>query len=248
MWQIIGISCLAGLSTPLGAWIVLRLRTLSARTLSFFLGLASGIMVTVILTDLMPMSIKLGGHRTFFWGACAGWIFLWGIRFLVNRAVRSPVTHNDSHAKQTNPFRALGWFIAIAIALHDIPEGIAIGAGGAAQHSLAIVVAVAIAIHNIPEGMSIAAPMLLGGEARSRVFLTTVVTGFVTPLGTLISLLIVRFSGSFISLSLAFASGAMACVVTQDMLPHSLAQSRLNTIVGASVGALVMFFVTSVGV
>lgn len=248
MWQIIGISCLAGLSTPLGAWIVLRLPKLSARMLSFFLGLASGIMVTVILLDLMPMSIKLGGHHAFLLGACAGWVFLWGIRTLVNRSFRPPVTEGESQSNQADSFRALGWFIAIAIALHDIPEGIAIGAGGAAEHSLAFVVAIAIAVHNIPEGMSIAAPMLLGGESKTRVFLTTVVTGFVTPLGTLISLLIVHFSGSFISLSLAFASGAMACVVTQDMLPQSLAESRLNTIVGAFVGALVMFFVTSVGV
>ena len=231
MWRVMAISFLAGMSTPVGGWIVLRFKHLATRTLALFLGLAAGVMVTVVITELMPASIRSGGRSLFLTGAASGWLFMWVVRMVLVRLMKQRAPAGANHT-----FLQMGWFIAIAIALHDIPEGLAIGAGNAVEEGLGLLIALAIALHNIPEGMSIAAPLRLGGVKRSTILVITAATGLVTPIGTAVSLWLFSVSSLFVALSLAFASGAMTFVVANDIFPEALQQSLLYTAVGMALG------------
>ncbi|MDA8200312.1 MAG: ZIP family metal transporter [Thermaerobacter sp.] len=232
-------SLLAGLFTPVGAWFILSRRRVSPATLSFTLALASGVMVTVVATELVPTGLRLAGGPTLLAAGVAGALLLALLR-------GAAAEWQGSGAGEPSRLRFVGWFIAIAIALHDIPEGMAIGAGDAVGRSLGIVIAFAIALHNIPEGMSIAAPLALAGEPRRRILLATAAIGLVTPLGTLLSLAIGHLGPEWSAMVLGLASGAMVYVVGRDTLPESLAASRPIALAGTAAGAALMLALAAV--
>ncbi|MCF8564924.1 ZIP family metal transporter [Alicyclobacillus tolerans] len=240
VWTIVGISFLSGLSTPVGAWIVTRFQRLSREMLALLLGVAGGIMVTVVAVELMPTSIAVGGQRVFWAGAAAGWVFLW----LLQKAFRHP-DDTGGVEQQHAEYRKLGWLIAIAISLHDLPEGLAIGAGDAVTHQIGVVIALAIAFHNLPEGMSIGAPLVMAGVSKRRILWSTLLIGMITPLGTMFSIWLFSVSQVFIALSLAFASGTMAFVVAQDILPEAFRHSAWYTSAGAFGGTALMFAISA---
>lgn len=241
MWEIVWISFLSGMATPLGGWIVLRFRRLSERLLGFFLGLAAGIMMTVVLTELMPASLRAGGGELFVVGAASGWLLMQLLRSLLNAGMGQQLAQHEKAA-----FLQMGWFIALAIALHDMPEGLAIGAGNAVHRDIGVIIALAIALHNIPEGMSIAVPLRLAGVKGLKILWVTFLAGITTPLGTILSLGLLTISPAFISLSLAFASGAMAYVVAQSILPEALHAHKGAAVAGIVAGTAVMVVLAAV--
>ena len=229
------------MSTPLGGWIVTAFPRLSSRWLSIILGMAAGIMLTVVITELMPSSVRTAGPRIFLVGVAIGWAFMVLTSYVVRRVSGD---HDDGSA--ISHFRNMGWFITIAMALHDLPEGIAIGAGDAVHRELGAIIALAIAIHNIPEGMGIAAPLRLAGVSKSHILAITFFTGLVTPVGTFISLAFVHVSNQFLSLSLAFAAGAMLYVVAKNILPASLTENWGLTALGGGFGTGIMLLVSQI--
>ena len=239
MWGVIGISFLAGMSTPLGGWLVLQIRRMSYRILTVLLGMAAGIMITVILSELIPASLSSGSHDLFLTGFVSGWLLMWGLKKIVGTFMKTRMVMGE-----TGVYLKMGWFIAIAMAIHDLPEGLAIGAGNAIEHKIGLVIALAIALHNIPEGMSIAAPMRMGGVTRAKVLWVTFFTGLVTPLGTVAAIWLITVANAFIALSLAFASGAMAFVVAQDILPEAWHTDKFYAIAGAVSGSALMMAMT----
>lgn len=235
MWEIVGISFLSGMATPIGGWIVLRFRRLSEKWLGFFLGLATGIMLTVVFTELMPASLLSGGRELFVSGALSGWLMMHALRKLLNAGMKRQTTQQGKAA-----FLQMGWFITLAIALHDMPEGLAIGAGDAVHPDVGMVIALAIALHNIPEGMSIAIPLRLAGVQGWKILWITFLAGITTPLGTILSVGLLSISSAFISMSLAFASGAMAYVVAQSILPEALHAHKGAAMTGIAAGTAVI--------
>lgn len=229
------------MSTPLGGFLGTQFSTVTKKTLAYFLGMAAGIMVTVVVVDLMPASLRApGGSEFFVWGALAGWLFLWGIRRIVARLDQTAVD-----PLQPN-FRQMGIFIAVAIGLHDLPEGLAIGAGHAVQAQVGLIIALAIAMHNVPEGMSVAMPLLMSGMRRSKVVLLTAELGLITPFGTLLALLLFHISQAFIAISLAFASGSMAFVVARDIFPEAVHAKTSFALLGVVSGAFIMIAVHAI--
>lgn len=235
MGEIVWISFLSGMATPLGGWIVLGFHRLSERMLALFLGLATGIMAIVVLTELMPASIQAGSREGFVLGAVCGWIFMAVLRRVFHSAMANTGLNGEKAA-----FLQMGGFIALAIALHDLPEGLAIGAGDKVNPGIGVAIALAIALHNIPEGMSIAVPLRLAGVRGWQVIWVTFLAGLTTPLGTVISLWLFSVSDAFVSLSLAFAGGAMAYVVSRDILPEALLADKFFACLGAFAGTAVM--------
>lgn len=121
----------------------------------------------------------------------------------------------------------------IAIGLHNIPEGIAIGAGGSHDQQLGTLLAIMIALHSIPEGMAIAAPLLAGGISKGKVILLTALSGAATLFGGLLGIWLGSISDTSIALSLSVAGGAMPYVVFGEIIPQSvvMTKSRKATIV-----------------
>ena len=144
-----------------------------------------------------------------------------------------------------------GMVMACAIALHNLPEGMTIGAsyasnGGVLDRS-AFVLAVILGLHDIPEGMAISVPLISGGMSRGKAVILTALSGLPTVLGALIGYAIGGMGAVGLALSLGFASGAMLYVVFGEILPQAILMyhSKLpafSAIIGMLVGILIIFY------
>ncbi len=134
--------------------------------------------------------------------------------------------------------------IAVGIALHDFPEGIAIAAGYSAEADLGLLIAIAITLHNIPEGMACTAPLWMGGMRRRHIAMMMVVVSLITPAGALAGYWLFSISPELLSLLLAFAAGAMAYIVVVELVPQSLRSGPLFAALGGAAGLGLMHILT----
>ncbi len=162
--------------------------------------------------------------------------------------------HYNEHKKQ-NSSRQLfiaGLVMAAAIALHNLPEGMVIGAsfatdaGSSMLSKSGIVMAIVIGLHNIPEGMAVAVPLCSGGMKKTKSVFVTAASGIPTILGAVLGYFIGMLSPLALALALSFASGAMLYVVFGELLPESILiwRSKLpafGTLVGVIVGLLIIY-------
>ena len=154
--------------------------------------------------------------------------------------------------KKDNKFALFmaGLVMASAIALHNVPEGMTIGASYASNNgvmgSAALILAVLIGLHNIPEGMAVSVPLISGGMSKPKAVLITALSGVPTILGALLGYAIGDIGAVGLALSLGFASGAMLYVVFGEILPQAILMyhSKLpsfTVIAGVLVGILIIF-------
>lgn len=232
-------SLLAGLATVLGGLFVLLFGRPSYKLLALLLGIASGVMLSVVAVDLLPSALQHGSAWSTALGFSVGVLSLAAFDNLLSRRRnhrRKSVHWRDTYAR-------LGILVALGIALHDLPEGLAIGAGFAATHDLGSLLTLAIGLHNVPEGIGMSAPLLFGGWKPWKIVLLTLLVALVTPLGTLLSLILVNVSRKFIAVCLAFAAGAMVFVVADELIPTSHDSSRLLTSFGLTLGFVLILLV-----
>jgi ZIP family zinc transporter len=224
--EILIYSTLAGLATSLGAVIVVIYGRPKPRILSGMLGFASGIMLAIAAMELLPAALSMG---TVFLTAGG---FVLGAALMAVLDVALPHVHlgackveedfTPSNGIMPDPqLMKLGWFIAIGIGLHNIPEGLAIGAGYLNSPAMGLAIVVGLAFHNIPEGMATACPLLLGGMTPWRIVLLTLLVGMMTPLGTLIGAFLFSAGEAFVAMAMAFAAGAMIYIVSDELIPQS---------------------------
>lgn len=216
--QIIGISALAGAATGLGAVIVIIFGKPSKPLMSLTLGFASGIMLAISAFDLLPEAVNLGGMVNAVSGFLLGAGLLFGLDTLIPHI---HIGEGKTESGGNGHFLKLGYFIFLGIALHNLPEGLAIGAGYSASQALGAAIAIALALHNIPEGMATASPLMLGGMNKVKVVGLTSLAGLMTPLGTGLGIILININPGFISLSLGLAAGAMVYIVSDELIPES---------------------------
>ncbi|KUO51261.1 MAG: hypothetical protein APF76_17420 [Desulfitibacter sp. BRH_c19] len=234
MLQVLLLSLLAGFATFLGGLSVLILGKPTEKSLAVFLGLAIGIMLGVVVLDLLPSAYTYGTILTTFYGFIFGILFLLLMDQLLN--IISPTTPAQRDMRY---LLNMGYLIAIGIALHDLPEGIAIAVGYAAKENLGWLIALAIGLHNIPEGMATAAPLRMGGMKPVTILIVIGFVSLFTPIGTLIGLFIISISPEKISFLLALAGGAMSYIVFFELIPEARQRhpnyARLGAIIGFGV-------------
>ncbi len=268
-------TALAGVAgTGLGGLIGAMLQKDSNRTVSLLLSFAGGVMLSVVCFDLATEAVETGVGIWVAVGAIAfGVAITYILNYLIDRKTNPEVPHIDEnhpktaddldelihfdhweqhHASQDSK---LGLFVAgvvmaSAIALHNVPEGMTIGASYASDNGVmggaALVLAVLIGLHNIPEGMAVSVPLISGGMPKWKAVLITAASGIPTILGALLGYLLGEIGPMGLTLSLGFASGAMLYVVFGEILPQSILMyhSKLpafSTIVGILVGMLIIF-------
>lgn len=238
MLEIIIISFLAGLMTVFGALATIGIKRTSRRTLGGILGLASGIMLGVVAMDLLPSSWQLGGGNALFGGLIFGW-------FLVSFLARIMGIGQNRQIKGSQAYLVkLGYLVATGIALHDLPEGIAIAAGYAATPHLGWMITLAIGLHNIPEGMAMAAPLVMGGKSNKGIIGTSMLVSLVTPLGAMLGLFILKASPNLIALLLSLASGTMLYIVLKELWPEGKRQSPAFTVLGGLLGLVIVLILS----
>lgn len=214
-----------------------------------FLGFASGVMVAASVWSLLIPSMDMSSHmgRLAFVPAAAG--FLLGILFLLMLDEIIPHLHMDTDQPEGPE---AGWkkstMLVLAVTLHNIPEGMAVGvafAGLLAQNGSitlagALALSIGIAIQNFPEGAIISLP-LKEAAGRSRAFVYGMLSGIVEPIGAVLMLVLAEFLGPVLPYFLSFAAGAMIYVVVEELIPESAQGEHSNVAtIGFAVGFAVM--------
>ncbi len=211
-------STIAGLATALGAGIVVVLGKPTTRILSLLLGFAAGVMLAISTLELLPEAIEMGGAGTALIG------FLLGVALMNLLDHLIPHLHfKNGNCCQPGQVEMLkvGYLIFIGIAVHNVAEGLAIGAGMVARPELGVAIAIAIGIHNIPEGMATAVPLGMGGVPGGRLVAMAAAAGLMTAVGAGIGGLIFQSSVGMVAGALGFAAGAMFYIVGDELIPHA---------------------------
>ena len=230
-----------GGATVIGALIGFIFKGLSHKFSDIVLSFAAGVMLAAAVLGLVVPSLELGGEYgiiTTVLGIFAGAIALNLIDKLVPHLHRMAGVDIESH-RSTGVDKVL--LFVTAIAIHNLPEGIAAGVGfGSGDTAQALIIAGGIALQNIPEGMVIISPMLAAGVKPSRTFLLAMATGLIEVVGTLIGYFAVSIASFILPFALAFAGGTMLYVISDEMIPetHSHGGER-----GATYALLVGFSV-----
>lgn len=211
--------------------------------MSFILSFASGLMLAIVCFDLLPEAFNLTNLPTVFLGILLGIIMMIICDLLVDKKF-----NNSNKFKQNkNDLLKTGIIVSIGLALHNFPEGLAIGSGFGASIKLGLSLAIAICLHDIPEGISMAVPMKNGGIKKGKVIFYVVLSGITTGIGAFFGAIIGEISQSVIAMCLAFAAGAMIYIVSGELTPeaNSLYKGRMSAI-GSILGLLIGIFAMSI--
>nr|WP_326185157.1 ZIP family metal transporter [uncultured Oscillibacter sp.] len=231
------ITAAAGIGgTGLGGGLGCLFRRDSSRTVSLLLSFAAGVMVAVVCFDLLEEAAGQGSLARVAAGVLAGHGVTAGLHLLLERGRRW---------RRSGLFLA-GVVMAAAIALHNVPEGMVIGASFAGRDAgSGWTMAAVIGLHNIPEGMAVSVPLAAGGERRSRAAGTAALTGAPTVLGAVAGFCLGTMGPAALAAALSFASGAMLYVVFGELLPEAEAlwRSRLPAL-AAVAGVVVGMWIT----
>ena len=215
-----------GGATLVGALIGFAFKNISHRFSDIILSFAAGVMLAAAVLGLVIPSVEYGsawGMPTALLITVAG-IFVGALCLnLVDKLV--PHLHGLAgveREKHENGSLSKVLLFVMAIAIHNLPEGIAAGVGfGSGDNAGAMIIAGGIALQNIPEGMVIIAPMLAAGVSKKRTLLIAALTGLVEVVGTLIGYLAVSISTAILPFALAFAGGTMLYVISDEMIPET---------------------------
>ena len=280
LWIII-ITFISGvIGTGLGGIVGAAFKKDSSKTVSLLLSFAAGVMLSVVCFDLIQDGLEelsaMGGWGV---GIVIGGVLLgYGVVYLLNCLIDRKTDHEVEHIDASHPKTAddldelihsnhwgahasrndssyqmfiAGVVMACAIALHNMPEGMVIGAAFATDVSevfsrSGLVLAIIIGLHNIPEGMSVSVPLIAGGMNRGRAVLLTALSGLPTVLGALLGFWLGMIGPVFLALALSFASGAMLYVVFGELMPAAILMWRSKMpafaiLIGVMVGMVIIY-------
>lgn len=239
------------LGTALGAGTVFIMKKeMGAKLQKSLLGFAAGVMIAASVWSLLLPSIEMAGEQ-----GVIGWIpaavgFLLGILFLLVLDTLIPHLHLDKEKPEgVKANLKKSTMLALAVTLHNIPEGMAVGvvfSGVLAQDALislagAFALSVGIAIQNFPEGAIISMPLLGEGITRRRAFLYGTASGIVEPVAAVVTILLTGIIYPVLPYLLSFAAGAMIYVVVEELIPESQAGEHTNIgTIGVAVGFVLM--------
>ena len=191
--------------TTIGGLLGIFIKKNSNKFLSFILSFASGLMMSIICFDLIPEALEISNIYSSILG------ILIGIATMVfcDIIVKNKFNKKEKEYLNNNDLLRTGIIVSIGLAIHNFPEGLAIGSGFGASLKLGLSLAIAICLHDIPEGISMAVPMKNGGMKKSKVIYYVILSGVTTGIGAFFGAIIGSISEEIIAMCLSFAAGAM---------------------------------------
>lgn len=275
-WMVIITAIAGVGGTGLGGLIGAVLRRDSSKVVSLLLAFAGGVMAAVVCFDLLPGAFRPEGATETFsvWyivlGTIIGFVLVYLLNLWIDRSTNPEIRHIDAnhpqtaddideliHADHYNKHKnekvqaskelfIAGVVMAAAIAIHNMPEGMVIGASyagdaGAITGGAGFLIAIVIGLHNIPEGMAVSVPLISGGMSKRRAIAITALSGAPTILGAIFGYSLGLLSPAWLSISLSFAGGAMLYVVFCELFPEAFliwkskapgAMALIGTLVG----------------
>lgn len=234
IWLAFGLTLFAGLATGIGSMIGFASKEFNPKFLSGALGFSAGVMIYV---SFMEILVKAKDLLTLVYGLRKGsWIavaaFFAGIAAVaaIDRLVPSFQNPHEMHTaakfeamdeKEKQKLMRMGLFSALAIAVHNFPEGLATFMGTLSDPALGISIAVAVAIHNIPEGLAISVPIHYATGDRKKAFKLSFLSGLSEPAGALVGYFVLRsvFNETAMGLTFAAVAGLMVYISLDELLP-----------------------------
>ena len=236
----------AGISTGIGGVITLFSKNRTSRFLAGSLGFSAGVMVYISMVEIFaksreflqaPLGIKNG-----YWAAAAS--FFVGILLIAMIDYFIPSAESDiGHTKDNSALKRMGLLTALAIGVHNFPEGMTTFTSAVKDPHLGIAIAIAIAIHNIPEGIATAAPIYCSGGSRKHAAAVAFISGLTEPLGALIGYLLLRpfFSDMMFGILFGMVAGMMIFISIEELLPMARSYEKSSvTIIGFVTGMMVI--------
>ncbi len=235
------LTTLAGLSTTIGSLLAFLVGKPGPRFMALTLGFSGGVMILVSFVELLAGGVEAVGfgtaHLAFFGGMLG--MFLIDILIPHEYMAEQHVTEGEGEPR----LMKTGLLVALGIAIHNFPEGMATFAGALQDLSLGVAIAIAIALHNIPEGLAVSAPIYAATGSRSKAFLWSFLSGLAEPAGAAVAavFLLPFLNEAVLGLMLAAVAGIMVFISLDELVPvaRSFGEEHLS-IVGVVVGMAVM--------
>lgn len=201
---------IALIGTMIGALLGVTMKKPSKRVLGNIIGFASGLMLSIVVFELIPEATsKTGFFRTL--------IFL--VLGIIIVVIIDTISNFSSNVNFK--YTKVAFMVAIGIMIHNFPEGLIMGFGFVNGESLGLKMSVIIAIHDVPEGLAVAAPLMLSGIKNTRILFYAFLTALPTAIGAWIGIYVGSISTNILGDALAFASGVMLYVIYGEMIPES---------------------------
>ncbi len=264
-WLALGLTTFAGLSTGIGSAIAFFAKKTNYRFLSVATGFSAGVMIYVSFVEILPKATESLGDSAN--GQWAHWLaaasFFGGIVLIllidrmipsaenpheVRRGAQVEAVHAGANPQQvlhTTPekLHRMGLFTALAIGIHNFPEGLATFLAALDDPALGVAIAIAIALHNIPEGISVSVPIYFATGRRGKAFGYSLLSGLAEPAGALVGYLVLRpFLGpGLMGVLFGGVAGIMVYISLDELLPTSRAYGRgHDSLYGLLAGMVVM--------
>lgn len=231
IWIALGLTMLAGLSTGIGALMAFFTRKTDTRLLSAALGLSAGVMIYVSFMELMPHALKC---LESIYSDCISqaWVLLAffggiGLIALIDKLVPEDKNPHEIHTmgepsdSDHHQLKRTGMMLALAIGIHNFPEGMATFVSALEAPDVALPIVIAIAIHNIPEGIAVSVPIYHSTGKRGKAFVYSLLSGLAEPIGALAgaAFLLPWWSPTVNAVCLAAVSGIMIYISFDELLP-----------------------------
>lgn len=279
LWVIL-MTFIAGVGgTGLGGTVSIFIKKDSKKTVSLFLSFAAGVMLSVVCFDLLidALGVKETGTverlPVVLIGVAVGYALIAVLNYTIDKTTNPEIEHiTETHPKTADDLDELihadhlekhygdrknnlfiaGLIMAAAIALHNLPEGMVIGAAYTREDVFRVwtgsgfIMAVLIGLHNIPEGMAITVPLVAGGMKKTKAVLITAACGLPTVIGAMLGYWLGNMGDYMQAIALSFASGAMLYVVFGELLPESILMWRsklpaVAVMIGIAVGMIIIY-------
>ncbi|MDD3972350.1 MAG: zinc transporter ZupT [Clostridia bacterium] len=254
IWLAFGLTCIAGLSTGIGSLIAFFAKKTNTKFLSISLGFSAGVMIYVSMIEIFPKAAKtisqthgekngvLFAIIAFFLG-----MFLIGIIDKMIPSEKNPhevkFVESENEEIKRNKLKRMGVLTALAVAIHNFPEGLATFVAALQEPKVAIPIVAAIAIHNIPEGIAVSVPIYYATGSKRKAFLYSFASGLSEPVGALVGYLILMpfMNDTVFGILYASVAGIMVFISIDELLPSAREYGEHHlSIYGMIAGMIVM--------
>ena len=251
-----GLTLFAGLATGVGSAIAFVSKQNSPRFLSFALGFSAGVMLYVAMVEILDKAraalVEAHGLQMGSWAAVGAFFGGIGLIALIDKLVPDATNPHEAHtveemdgskSNREKHLARMGTMTALAIAIHNFPEGLATFTAALEEPYLGLAIAVAIAIHNIPEGIAVSVPIYYATNSRKKAFIWSFLSGVSEPVGALLGWLLLRpfFSDTLMGILFGAVAGIMVFISLDELLPSAREYGQHHvSIIGLVLGMAVM--------
>lgn len=255
-----GLTLFAGLATGIGSALAFFTSRTNTKFLACSLGFSAGVMIYVSMIEIFVKAkdalISEHGDKTGYWLTVIGFFIGMAVIALIDKLIPSSGNpheiktveefHHKPEAEELTKLKKMGIFTALAIAIHNFPEGIATFASAIQDPSLGVAIAVAVAIHNIPEGIAVAVPIYFATGNRKKAFKWSFLSGLSEPIGALAAWLILMpyLTDTMFGMIFAGVAGIMVFISLDELLPAAQKYDQTHLAIYGVVGGMAVMAVS----